>query len=73
MSDKTTPCYGKWDPFFGDRTSEAKQICSTCPTSAKVACLEMALTCEVPGVERFGTWGGLSANERNKRYGRRSA
>lgn len=40
--------------------TKAKSVCNECPS--KVPCLEWAMTRK----ERFGVWGGLSADEREK-------
>lgn len=50
-------------PEKGESVREAKRVCSTCPVRAE--CLDYALARD----ERFGIFGGLSANER-RRLGR---
>ncbi|AIY32483.1 WhiB family transcription factor [Mycobacterium phage MiaZeal] len=74
----TTPCFGKSDIFCdenengGKGAAEAKKICwSQCTRREK--CLEEALRFEEHEPVRLGVWGGLSANERNKIYGRKSS
>lgn len=47
-----------WYPDHGESGSAAKAICATCPV--KIPCLEYALSRE----ERWGIWGGVSANQR---------
>ncbi|WEH38586.1 WhiB family transcriptional regulator [Streptomyces sp. NBC_01218] len=56
-------------PAPGSSTREAKRLCFAC--EGRVACLEYALAND----ERFGVWGGLSENERDRlrRDGRASA
>jgi hypothetical protein len=58
--------------FHGkDNYAKAKRICKQqCSAKMRQACLEIALEYEVPGVGRYGVWGGLSANERNEMFGR---
>lgn len=48
----------------GNGYKAAIAICATCPVRA--ACLEEALSFEVPGQERYGVWGGLTARERDR-------
>ena len=54
--------------FFalGNSHTKAKKYCLACPITEE--CLQRVLEFEEPG-ERFGVWGGLSARERNRRFG----
>ena len=45
-------------PEKGGSTREAKAVCRSCPVISE--CLEWALTHD----QRYGIWGGTSANER---------
>jgi WhiB family redox-sensing transcriptional regulator len=47
-------------PEFGHSPIPGKRVCRACPVRAE--CLEYALTHD----ERFGVWGGLTAQERAK-------
>lgn len=62
-------CHGVGDSFFPDESRRpemyetiqaAKRVCALCPV--RVDCLEYALA----NNERYGIWGGLSAEERRK-------
>lgn len=69
---KAAACKGMSTAIFfsGHSNREAKRACNHCPVIA--ACLEAVLEFESePGcTERHGVWAGLTAEERNKRYGR---
>ena len=55
---------GRYAPF---QEAAAKHICGRCPVAAE--CLGYALAAD----ERYGVWGGLSAEERQRlRRGRRA-
>ncbi|AEJ92178.1 WhiB family transcription factor [Mycobacterium phage Optimus] len=73
----STPCAGKWDIFCGEDGygwSEAKKICQTeCSEKMRNKCLERCLAFEEHEPVRLGVWGGLTAHERNKIYGRKSS
>lgn len=59
------PCSADPELWFNpDLTSDAKDICDTCP--AKARCLEIALAREgnLVGSSRWGVWGGLTPDER---------
>ena len=60
--------------FFPPATPAfAKKFCrESCPAETRRECLELALSTEDPDL-RYGTWGGLSAFERVKAFGGRSA
>ncbi|GAA1240218.1 hypothetical protein GCM10009665_33850 [Kitasatospora nipponensis] len=49
---------GERNPAHDDRDAAAKTVCARCPVRA--ACLEHALRTD----ERYGIWGGLTAEER---------
>jgi hypothetical protein len=53
--------------FFGKDYGKARKICKSCPITEE--CLAEALEMEEPGERRFGVRGGLTANDRTKRYG----
>ncbi len=46
---------------------KAKRLCFSCPVQRE--CLEAALEAD----ERFGVWGGMSARERRRKFGRGKA
>jgi hypothetical protein len=52
-------------PQKGGSVKMAKRVCSGCEVRAE--CLEYALATD----QRFGVWGGMSENERNKELKRR--
>lgn len=55
------PCFGHVRTMYGEGAGDqaaAKAICATCNRAA--ACLDEALARD----ERFGVWGGLTAEER---------
>lgn len=64
----TAACAGTstgWDPFYqdvGGSNRVAKSICAECPVETRLACLKFAFDND----ERFGVWGGFSAEERQK-------
>ncbi|GAB2719148.1 WhiB family transcriptional regulator [Kitasatospora kifunensis] len=64
---------GERGPAHDERDAQAKTVCARCPVRA--ACLEYALDAR----ERYGVWGGLTAEERRRavvsrrRRGRRGA
>jgi hypothetical protein len=51
-------------PKSGTGYKRAKTMCGGCLD--KDECLAQALSFEVPGEERYGIWGGLSARERER-------
>jgi WhiB family redox-sensing transcriptional regulator len=52
--------------YFRLRVSLAKCICASCPVQRE--CADYALAAE----ERYGVWGGLTAEERARRLRRRA-
>lgn len=57
--------------FFGIKGkgyAEARAICRTCPIVDD--CLALALQTDEEYGERHGVWAGLSANERDLKFGR---
>jgi len=56
------------EPFFpeyGEKTEEAKNVCSRCPVQTE--CLTYALTIENTGVwSVIGIWGGTTPEERRQ-------
>lgn len=58
------------DLFFGtdpNSIAEAKRVCASCPLEIRKTCLDYAITTP----ERYGVWGGFSADERKKERLRR--
>jgi WhiB family redox-sensing transcriptional regulator len=58
---KQAACHGMTHLFFGETVRDANQarkICATCPV--KQQCGQYA----IDGHENFGTWGGMTVNER---------
>ncbi|HLZ39029.1 MAG TPA: WhiB family transcriptional regulator [Mycobacteriales bacterium] len=53
--------------YAGFREAAAKQICRSCPVAGE--CLDYALRAD----ERYGVWGGMSAEERERVRRRRRA
>lgn len=59
-----------YDPFYpgpgGGREAyeTAKRICAPCPVKAE--CLALALKIESDSYKRYGCWGGLTPEERDK-------
>lgn len=51
-------------PIAGNGYKIAKSICGGCLD--RDDCLALALSFEVPGEDRYGIWGGLSARERER-------
>lgn len=58
-------------PVKGGSYTDARRICRGCPV--RVQCLDLAMTAEEGIGERFGMFGGLSANERDHLAARKSA
>lgn len=54
-------------PGRGQSPTEAKKICRGC--DVKDACLQLALATEEYDSDRYGVFGGMSANERTIRFG----
>lgn len=50
-----------------DGWGKARQYCRKCPVIEE--CLLDAVRNEIPGEERFGTRGGMSANARTEKFG----
>lgn len=55
-------------PTTGGGSKKAKRVCLGCPVRS--VCLEWALT--HPEDAAYGTWGGLTASERDRRRWRRN-
>lgn len=54
-------------PPPGNGHARARKVCGGCLDRDE--CLAIALSYEVPGEDRYGIWGGLSARERARLYG----
>lgn len=54
-------CGGLDTNSFYKKTSDGKKLCRGCPV--KPDCLDYALM-----TEQYGIWGGLSQNQRNRKY-----
>lgn len=62
---------GDPDAFFpakGGSANDARKVCKGCPEWVREECLDYALAND----EQFGTWGGLSTQQRNKLKRRRA-
>lgn len=64
------PCAGKSKLFYpeGRGSCEAKAICRECPI--KNPCLEVALETDETYGYRWGIWAGMTATERDRRFGK---
>lgn len=72
---KNAPCFDlpeeqkEW--FFGTYDyGKARKFChANCSEAVREKCLQVALESEVPGEQRYGVYGGMSAEARTKLYG----
>lgn len=70
---KLLPEHDKVKFFPPSTPAFAKKFCrESCSVEMREECLELALANEEPH-ERYGVWGGLSANERAIKYGGKTA